>query len=62
MPKLEVKVSELEEKVRLLARAINLMLMEGEELPEEEVKEVRSRISDWLKGNKDEFVSLEEAV
>jgi len=49
MPKLEVKVSELEEKVRLLARAINLMLMEGEELPEEEVKEVRSRIGDWLR-------------
>ena len=45
----EGEISELEEKVRLLAKTVNLMLMEGEESPEEEV---RSRINDWFKGGR----------
>lgn len=59
---LEAKIRGLEEKVRVLARAMNLILMEGEELSEEEVNEVKRRLNDWLKGNKGEFVSLDEAV
>ena len=51
MPRVEVKISEREEKARLLAKAINLMLMEGEELPE---GEIRSRIENWFEGRKDE--------
>ena len=62
MSNVEVRVSELEGKIRLLAEAMNLLLMEGEELPEEEVKEIKSRLNDWLKGNKDEFVDFEEIV
>ena len=59
---LEVKVAELEEKIKVIARAMNLMLMEGEELPKEEIEEVKRRLNDWLKGDKGEFISLEEAI
>ena len=62
MSKIEVKVGELEEKVRLLAKAINLILMEGEELSEDEVKEVRSRLRDWFRENKSEFIDIEKVV
>ncbi|MEM2865167.1 MAG: hypothetical protein QW569_04040 [Candidatus Bathyarchaeia archaeon] len=59
---LEAKVNELEERVRLLAKAVNLMLMEGEELPEEEAEELRSRLNDWIKGRREEFIKLDEVV
>ena len=62
MSKIEVKVGKLEEKVRLLAKAINLILMEGEELSEDEVKEVRSRLRDWFRENKSEFIDIEKVV
>jgi len=38
------------------------MIMEGEELPEDEVKEIESRLNDWLKKDKKEFVDLDEIV
>lgn len=60
MTEVEVKVNELEKKVELLAKAVSLMMMEGEELSEEEVKEVRSRLNDWLKRSREEFVDFEE--
>lgn len=60
MTEVEVKVNELEKKVELLAKAVSMMMMEGEELSEDEVKEIRSRLNDWLRGNKEEFVDLEE--
>ncbi|MBO3810284.1 MAG: hypothetical protein FGF50_11930 [Candidatus Brockarchaeota archaeon] len=60
MTEVEVKVNELEKKVELLAKAVSLKMMEGEELSEEEVKEIRSRLNDWLKGNREEFVDFEE--
>lgn len=60
MTEVEVKVNELEKKVELLAKAVSLMMMEGEELSEEEVKEVRARLNDWLKGSTEEFVDFEE--
>ncbi|MGC8831513.1 MAG: hypothetical protein ACP5PQ_02915 [Thermoproteota archaeon] len=60
MAEVEAKVNELEKKVELLAKAVSLMMIEGEELPEEEVKEVKSRLDDWLKGSREEFVDLEE--
>ncbi|MBO3797401.1 MAG: hypothetical protein QW491_05510 [Thermoproteota archaeon] len=60
MTEVEVKVNELEKKVELLAKAVSLMMMEGEELSEEEVKEVRARLNDWLKGSREEFVDFEE--
>lgn len=59
---LESKVSELEEKVRVLARAMNLMLMEGEEMSREEIEEVKRRLNDWLKEKRSKFISLKEAL
>jgi len=62
MTEIEAKVNELEKKVELLAKAVSIMMMEGEELPEDEVKEIKSRLNDWLKGSKEEFVDLDEIV
>ncbi|MEM1574369.1 MAG: hypothetical protein QW755_05130 [Nitrososphaerota archaeon] len=45
----EAKVNELEERIKLLAKAMNLTLMEEEGLPEDKVKEVISRLKDWLR-------------
>ena len=56
----EAKVNELEKKVELLAKAVSMMMLEGEELPEDEVKEIRSRLNDWLRGKRGEFVDLKE--
>ena len=37
-----------------------MMMPEGEELSEDEIKEIRSRLNYWLKGKRGEFVDLEE--
>jgi ElaB/YqjD/DUF883 family membrane-anchored ribosome-binding protein len=60
MTEVEAKVNELEKKVELLAKAVSMMMLEGEELSEDEVKEIRSRLNDWLRGKREEFVDLEE--
>ena len=60
MAEVEAKVNELEKKVELLAKAVSMMMLEGEELPEDEVKEIRSRLNDWLRGKRGEFVDLKE--
>ncbi|MEM2927455.1 MAG: hypothetical protein QXP60_00585 [Nitrososphaerota archaeon] len=62
MSEVEAKVNELEERIKLLAKAMNLILMEEEELPEDEVKEVMSRLKDWLRKGKDEFIEIEKVV
>lgn len=58
LSEVEVKINMLEEKVRLLARAMNLILMEGEELLE--VEEVKSRLRDWLRRKEDEFIEVDK--
>ena len=47
-------------KVELLAKTVSMMMLEGEELPEDEVKEITSRLNDWLRGKRGEFIDLEE--
>jgi hypothetical protein len=37
-----------------------MMMLEGEELPEDEAKEITSRLNDWLRGKRGEFIDLEE--
>jgi hypothetical protein len=37
-------------------------MLEGEESSEDEVKEVKSRLNDWLRGKREEFIDLEEVV
>ena len=59
MAEVEAKVNELEKKVELLAKAVSMMMLEGEELSEDEIKEIRSRLSDWLRGKRGEFVDLD---
>jgi len=38
------------------------MMMEGEELPEDEVEEIKSRLNDFLKGQKGAFMNLDEII
>jgi len=57
----EAKLAELEKKVDAIMRGLNLMLFEeGELLPDEEVKELKARLDDYLKGRRFEFVKLDE--
>jgi ElaB/YqjD/DUF883 family membrane-anchored ribosome-binding protein len=60
MAEVEAKVNGLEKKVELLAKAASMIMLEGEESSEDEVKEIRSRLNDWLRGKREEFVDLEE--
>jgi len=62
MAEVEARVNELEKKVELLTKAVSTLMLEGEESSEDEVKEVRSRLNDWLRGKREEFIDLEEIV
>jgi 5-carboxymethyl-2-hydroxymuconate isomerase len=57
----EARVVELERKLDTVMRGLNLLLFEeGEVFPEEEVKELKTRLDDYLKGRRAEFVTLDE--
>jgi len=56
---LEARVNELEKKVELLIKAISVMMRGREELSEEEIEEIRSRLNDWFEGRKEEFVDVD---
>jgi ElaB/YqjD/DUF883 family membrane-anchored ribosome-binding protein len=62
MAEVEARVNELEKKVELLTKAVSALMLEEEESSEDEVKEVRSRLNDWLRGKREEFIDLEEIV
>jgi ElaB/YqjD/DUF883 family membrane-anchored ribosome-binding protein len=62
MAEVEARVNELEKKVELLTKAVSILMLEGEESSEDEVKEVKSRLNDWLRGKREEFIDLEEVV
>lgn len=57
---MESKIAELERRVDLLMRGLNLLLEEGEEADTEELQEIRARLADYLKGRRDEFVELSD--
>lgn len=58
----EARVVELERKVDTILRSLNLLLFgEAELVSEEEAKELRSRLDDYLKGRLSEFVTLDKA-
>lgn len=59
---LETKMVRLEKKVNLLTKAMEIMLLESEVLSPKELKEVKSRLRDFLAGKKNKFVSLEDAL
>jgi len=57
----EARVIELERKVDIIMRGLNLMLFEeGEIFPEKEVEELKARLEDYLNQRRSEFVTLEE--
>jgi len=62
MAEVEARVNELEKKVELLTKAVSTLMLEEEESSEDEVKEVRSRLNDWLRGKREVFIDLEEIV
>jgi len=62
MAEVEARVNELKKKVELLTKAVSALMLEEEESSEDEVKEVRSRLNDWLRGKREEFIDLEEIV
>jgi len=59
MSSIEARVTELERKLAILAKAVSVMMMEGEELPEDEVEEIKSRLNDFLEGQKGAFMDLD---
>lgn len=57
----EARVIQLERRLDAVMRALNLLLFEeGEVLPDEEVKELKTRLDDYLKGRRSEFLALDE--
>ncbi|UNQ73419.1 hypothetical protein [Infirmifilum sp. NZ] len=62
MSSIEARVAELERKLAILAKAVGIMIMECEELSEDEVKEIKSRLNDFLKGQKGAFMDLDEII
>jgi len=62
MSSIEARVTELERKLAILVKAVSVMMMDGEELSEEEVEEIKSRLNDFLKGQKGAFMDLDEII
>jgi len=57
------RVLELERKVDLILKGLDILIFhEPEELPEEELKELKDRFRDYLKGKDLEFVELRSSV
>lgn len=57
----EVKLVELEKKVEVLMRGLNVLLFEEDDtLREQEVEDLKARLNDYLKGNRSEFVKPNE--
>ena len=56
----ERRIKEIEEKVDVLLKGMNMLLFEEpEELDEEEAEELKRRLNDYLKGRDEEFMPLE---
>ncbi len=57
----EAKLVELERKVDVIMKGLNLLLFEeGETLREEEIEDLRARLNDYLTGRRSEFARLDE--
>ena len=57
----EAKLVELEKKVDVLMRGLNVLLFEeGETLRGQEVEDLKARLDDYLKGRRSEFVKFDE--
>ena len=57
----EAKLVELERKVDVIMKGLNLLLFEeGEILQENEIRNLKDRLKDYLTGRSSEFVKLDE--
>lgn len=57
----EAKLDELERKVDVIMRGLNLLLFgEGEVVPENEIRDLKGRLDDYVASRSSEFVSLDE--
>lgn len=57
----EAKLAELERKVDVIMRGLNLLLFgEGEVVPENEIRDLKGRLDDYVASRSSEFVSLDE--
>jgi hypothetical protein len=57
----EAKVAELERKVDVIMKGLNLLLFgEGEVLPEVEVRDLKGRLEDYVAARNSEFVKFDE--
>jgi len=59
----EARVVELERKVDTIMKGLNVLLFEeGETFPSEEVEELKTRLDDYVKGKRSEFVTLDKCL
>ena len=57
----EAKLAELERKVDVIMKGLDLFLFgEGEVLPENEVRDLQQRLEDYVTSRASEFVNLDE--
>jgi hypothetical protein len=57
----ETKLAELERKIDVIMKGLNMLLFgESEAVPEKEVEDIRSRFEDYVKGKRSEFVTWDE--
>jgi len=57
----EAKLAELERKVDVIMKGLNLFLFgEGEVLPDNEIRELQQRLEDYVTARSSEFVKLDE--
>ena len=57
----EAKLAELERKVDVIMKGLNLFLFgEGEVIPENEVRDLQKRLEDYVTSRTSEFVNLDD--
>jgi hypothetical protein len=57
----ETKLTELERKIDVIMKGLNMLLFEeSEAVPEKEAEDIRSRFEDYIKGRRSEFVAWDE--
>lgn len=57
----EAKLVQLEKKIDVIMKGLNVLLFgEGEVLAEDEIRDLKERLNDYVAGRNSEFVKLDE--